>query len=197
MSGPDQRGTAVVTGASSGIGAIYAERLAARGYPLLLVARRADRLHAMAAELSSQYGIAVDLMVADLGQSDDLAALEKRLESEAISVLVNNAGTGGLGPTASSSADSLESLIRLNVVSLTRLSLAALASFRRRGSGTLINIGSMIALAPNAMGATYSATKAFVLNFTRSLAIEYAKTDIRIQVVCPVLSGPSSSHRRA
>lgn len=185
MTVADQKGIAVVTGASSGIGAAYATKFAMRGHPLLLVARRADRLEVMAAELSSEYGVKVEFVIADLEQHSDLVALEQKLESETISILVNNAGAGRLGATAKSSADNQESLIKLNVVSLTRLSLAALASFRKRGTGTLINIGSIIACAPNAMGATYSATKAFVLNFTQSLALEYAATDIRIQVVMP------------
>lgn len=176
---------AVVTGASSGIGRAYADRLAARGHPLLLVARRKERLDEVAAALRSQHGVEVQTLVADLEQAADLAVLEQRVASEPVSVLVNNAGAGGLGPTARSSADAMERLIRLNVVALTRLSHAALTGFRARGAGTLINLGSIMAFAPSKGGAVYSGTKAYVLNFTRSLTLEHAGSAIRIQVVLP------------
>jgi hypothetical protein len=178
-------GIAVVTGASSGIGASYADRLAAHGYPLLLVSRRQDRLDELAAALRSRHEAEVETMVADLQRADDLGRLEQRLVDEQIAILVNNAGAGGLGPTAQSTAHEIEALIRLNVVALSRLSHAALAGFRRRGAGALVNIGSIIAFAPPAGGAVYGGTKAYVLNFTRSLQQEYAKSGIRIQVVMP------------
>lgn len=176
---------AVVTGASSGIGKAYADRFAAEGHALLLVARRQDRLSEVATELSGRHGVPVHTLVADLEQPADLALLEQRLTSERVAVLVNNAGAGALGPTASSTADRLESLIRLNVVALTRLSLAALAGFRERGIGTLINIGSIVAFSPSKGGAAYSGSKAYVLNFTRSLQMEYAGSGLRIQVLMP------------
>ena len=185
MSNSQPRPLAVVTGASSGIGKAYADRLAAQDHALLLVARRQDRLTEVAADLASRYGVPVDTLVADLEQPADLALLEQRLASEPVAVLVNNAGAGGLGPTAKSTADKMESLIRLNIVALTRLSQAALAGFRARGAGTLINIGSIIAFAPSKGGAVYSGSKAYVLNFTRSLQLEYADSGLRIQVVMP------------
>lgn len=178
-------GVAVVTGASSGIGAAYADRLAARGHALLLVARRKDRLDAAAQQLSARHGVRVETLVADLERPDDLAVLEQRLAHAPVSVLINNAGAGGLGPTAKSSADAMERLIRLNIVALTRLSHAALTGFRARGAGTLVNLGSIIAMAPNPGGAVYSGTKAYVLNFTQSLQMEHKGTAIRIQVVMP------------
>ncbi len=176
---------AVVTGASSGIGRTYADRLAARGHPLLLVARRQERLDEAADALRTRHGVDVHTLVADLEQAADLAALEQRLASEPMAVLVNNAGAGGLGPTARISADAMERLIRLNIVALTRLSHAALTGFRSRGAGTLINIGSIMAFAPSKGGAVYSGSKAYVLNFTRSLQLEHAGSAIRIQVVLP------------
>ncbi len=176
---------AIVTGASSGIGAVYADRLAARGLPLLLVARRADRLEALATRLRASYGTDVQVLPVDLESAAQTEALEARMAVEPISMLVNNAGAGGLGPVAAATPAQLERTIRLNVVALTRLSHAALASFRKQGAGTLVNIASVMAYAPSPNGAVYSGSKAYVLNFTRSLQMEYAGTGIRMQVVMP------------
>jgi short-subunit dehydrogenase len=178
-------GIAVITGASSGIGAAFAEQLARQGYPLLLVARRKDRLDEAAADLSARHGVRVETLVADLVDPADLAGLETRLRAGGVAMLVNNAGAGGLGPTSASTPDKMQDLIWLNVVALTRLSHAALEGFRKAGAGTLVNLGSVIAFAPSAGGAVYSGTKAYVLNFTRSLQMEYADSGIRIQVVMP------------
>lgn len=178
-------GVSVITGASSGIGAAFAERLAAAGDDLLLVARRADRLEELAGKLKAAHGVQVETMVADLEDAGDLARLEARLEAGGFATLINNAGAGGLGPTATAGADAQEKLIRLNIVALTRLSLAALTGFRKSGAGTLVNIGSVMAFAPSAGGAAYAGSKAYVLNFTRSLQMEYADSAIRIQLVMP------------
>src|SRR3546814_1271780 len=140
-----QTNVAVITGASSGIGVAYAERLAAEGYDLLLVARRADRLQDLAGRLADTHGVSAETLVADLEDASDLAALAARLETDPVAVLINNAGAGALGPTAIKGADAQESLIRLNIVALTRLSIAALAGFRTTGIGTLVNIASVIA----------------------------------------------------
>ncbi len=179
------QGIAVITGASSGIGTAFAERLATRGHDLLLVARRADRLQALADRMTSEHGVRAEVLVADLSQPADLLRLEQRLESEPAAIVVNNAGAGGLGPTARTGADPQEAVIRLNILSVARLSVAALAGFRKAGAGALINIASVLAFGPGAGGATYSGSKAFVLNFTRSLQLEYADTPIRIQAVLP------------
>jgi short-subunit dehydrogenase len=178
-------GLAVVTGASSGIGAIYADRLAARGHPLLLVARRAERLAELAADLTGRYRIEVETLTADLEKPEDLAGLEARLFGGGVAMLVNNAGAGGMGPLAQSSADQLERIIRLNILAVTRLSHAALAGFQAAGAGVLVNIGSIMAFAPAPSGAVYSGSKAYVLNFTRSLQLEFRKTAIRVQLVMP------------
>src|SRR6218665_2456637 len=175
------KGWAVVTGASSGIGAVYAARLAARGHPLVLVARRPDPLASLQAELSRAHGVDVKTLVADLERPSDLADVEARVAADDVALLVNNAGAGGLGM----SADQLERIIKLNVPAITRLSHAALTSFRQRDAGALVNIGSVVAYAPSAGGSVYSASKAYVLNFTRSLRMEYADTPIRIQLVMP------------
>lgn len=175
----------VITGASSGIGAAYAERLAALGGDLLLVARRGDRLEGLADRLRTAHGVEVETLVADLQDHRDLRALETRLETRPVAMLVNNAGAGGLGPTALMGADAQERLIDLNIVALARLSVAALKGFREAGRGTLVNIASVVAFSPSAGGAAYSGSKAFVLNFTRALQMEYEKSDFRIQVVLP------------
>jgi hypothetical protein len=181
----DYSNTAVITGASSGIGSVYAHRLAERGRDLMLVARRADRLEKLALELRAKHGIAVEIMAADLTDPAELADLERRLEREPVAMLVNNAGAGGLGPTALRGVDAQDDLIRLNIVSLVRLSLAALAGFRTAGRGDLINLASIIAFAPMSTSATYSASKAFVLYFTRSLQLEYIDSPFRIQALLP------------
>lgn len=178
-------GVAVVTGASSGIGAAYADRLAAQGHDLLLVARRGDRLAELAAKLKAAHGIEAETLVLDLADPKDLAKLEARLEAQPAGVLINNAGVGALGPTASTGPEAQEALIRLNIIALTRLSLAALAGFRKTGQGALVNIASVLAFGPSAGGASYSGSKAYVLNFTRSLQMEYADSAIRIQAVLP------------
>lgn len=179
------KGLAVITGASSGIGAVYAARLAARGHPLLLVARRPDRLASLQEELSRAHGVNVETLVADLERPSEVSDVEARVAAGDVALLVNNAGAGGLGKSAGMTADQLERVIKLNVTAVTRLSHAALTSFRERNAGALVNIGSVVAHAPSAGSAAYSASKAYVLNFTRSLQLEYADTPIRIQLVMP------------
>lgn len=185
MSVIPRTGRVVITGASSGIGEAYAERLARDGYPLMLVARRHRKLKALADRLRSDHGADVEIVVADLEDPSQLRGLEGRLRTEPIAGLINNAGAGGLGPTAAASADGLETIVRLNVVALTRLSHAALEGFRKQKAGVLVNIGSVVAFSPSPSAAAYSGTKAFVLNFTRSLQLEYVGAPIRIQLVMP------------
>lgn len=179
------KGSAVITGASSGIGAAFARRFAGQGYDLLLVARREDRLKSLADSLKADYGITAEILVADLGKADDLGVLEQRLEKDPASIVINNAGAGGLGPTSAIGPDVQEAVIQLNILSVVRLSLAALSGFRKAGKGTLINISSILAFGPSAGAATYSGSKSFVLNFTQSLQMEYADSPFRIQVVLP------------
>src|SRR5437762_4131846 len=177
---------AVVTGASSGIGAVYAERMAERGYDLILIARRRDRLEDIAKRIVVKTSRAVEIVTADLAHAEDLLRIEALLtKREDIDVLINNAGLGALGPTSKVTADALENLIRINILALTRLTHAALPGFLRRNSGTIINIASMIAVMPTPSGAGYSGSKAYVLNFTRSLQMELAKTSIIVQAVLP------------
>lgn len=182
----DDRRFAMITGASSGIGVAYAERLAKRGLNLILVARRQDRLEEIATRIRSESGCLVQIVVADLADAKDLARVEALLSARAnIDVLVNNAGLGSLGPMARVSADALENLIKINVIALTRLSHAVLPGFTARDQGTIVNIASMIAVMPAPATAAYSGSKAYVMNFTRSLQMELAKTKIAIQAVFP------------
>jgi len=176
----------LITGASSGIGAIYADRLAARHHDLVLVARSEPRLRDLANRLEAAHGVVVDIIVADLGNRADLARVEERLRADGdIGMLINNAGVANSGKLAAADADRLEAMIRLNVVALTRLAAAAAPRFAAVGAGTIVNIGSVTALMPEAFDAVYSATKAFVLAFTQSLHAELASRGVTVQAVLP------------
>ncbi|MGI2035757.1 SDR family NAD(P)-dependent oxidoreductase [Rhizobium panacihumi] len=182
-------GTALVTGASSGIGATYADRLAARGHDLVLVARDAERLTELAEKLAGQYGIAATILRADLSDRADVAAVEKRLQDDAsITLFVNNAGIGPAGPLLAGDLDYLDRMVELNVVAANRLAIVAARAFVARGEGAIINTASVVALAPQIFNGTYSATKAFVLALTEALATELANTPVRIQAVLPGLT---------
>lgn len=180
MTTPSQ--TALITGASSGIGALYAERLAARGYHLILVARREERLQALAEDLQRQYGIRADVLKADLSEESGIRAVEARLQSDpTIALVINNAGTAKMGGLLSADVREHQMIHTLNTTALLRLSYAALAAFSPRGQGTLINIASILAL--HALPG--SASKAWVLSFTRALQEEFADSGLRIQAVLP------------
>lgn len=186
MTSTQSQGTALVTGASSGIGAIYAERLAARGFDLLLVARDEQRLEAAASKLRSEHGVQVEVLKADLTQKDEVLKLEQRLRSDSsISLLLNNAGVAADGLLANADTEQLERLIQLNVTTVTRLASAAAASFAKAGRGTIINIASVVALFPERFNATYSASKAYVLSLTQSLNAELNGTGVKVQAVLP------------
>jgi hypothetical protein len=179
-------GTALITGASSGIGAIYADRLARRGHDLILVARNRSRLEALARRISDETGRSVEIVTADLGQAADVRRIEEILRSDAsITTLVNNAGFGGAGPLLVSDVDKMQAMIELNVTALTRLTYAAAPAFVARGEGTIINIASIVALAPEVLNGVYGGSKAFVLAFTQSLQHELAGKGVRVQAVLP------------
>jgi len=186
MNSPKSQGTALVTGASSGIGAVYAERLAARGFDLLLVARDQKRLESAASKLREAHGVQVEVLKADLTQKDEVLKLEQRLRSDSsISLLVNNAGVAVNGLLANADPEALEQLIQLNVTTLTRLAAAAASAFTTAGRGTIINIASVVALFPERFNATYSASKAYVLSLTQSLNTELEGTGVKVQAVLP------------
>jgi len=182
----EQPGTALITGASSGIGATYAERLARRGHDLLLVARDRARLDALAARLRADTGVAVEVLPADLTQRSELAAVERRLREDArITMLVNNAGIAVAGSLVGADPDRLEAMIQLNVVAPTRLAAAVAPRFAAAGGGTLINVASVLALAPELFNGSYSGTKAYVLNLSQALQHELAPRGVRVQAVLP------------
>ncbi len=179
-------GAALVTGASSGIGAVYADRLAKRGYDLVLVARNEERLKALAARLTSETGRSVDVLVADLGKKAGLGKVETRLRDDRrIAMLVNNAGAASIAPLLNSDVDKMEDMIALNIVAVTRLAYAAAPAFVARGAGAIINIASIVAIAPERLNGVYGASKAFVLAFSHSLQHELADKGLRIQAVLP------------
>ncbi|MBF6025085.1 SDR family NAD(P)-dependent oxidoreductase [Lysobacter niastensis] len=186
MTTPIHKGTALITGASSGIGAVYADRLARSGHDLILVARRADKLRALAQELTTRTGRSVETIAADLTRPEDLAKVEAVLKSDAsITLLVNNAGVGATAPLLQSDAVEMERMITLNVSVLTRLAYAAAPAFVARGNGTIINIASVVALAPELLNGVYGGSKAFVLAFSQSLQHELADKGVRVQAVLP------------
>ena len=180
------KGVAVITGASSGIGAVYADRLARRGHDLLLIARRKERLEQLAAEITGRTGRKVEVLAADLGAPADLARVERVLRDDArITVIVNNAGVGAVVPLLNAEVDEMSRMIALNVDAVMRLTHAVAPAFVRRGSGTIINIASIVAVAPELLSGVYGGTKAFVLAFSQSLHKELADKGIRVQVVLP------------
>ncbi len=186
MTASKHQGTALVTGASSGIGAIYADRLARRGYDLTLVARHRERLEVLAQHLARETGRKVDLVVADLNDRKDVRRVEEVLRSDAnLTLLVNNAGVGSTAPLLHADIDKMEDMIALNVTALTRLTYAAVPAFVARGRGTLINIASIVGVAPEILNGVYGGTKAFVLALSRSLRHELADKGVRVQVVLP------------
>lgn len=180
------QGTALITGASTGIGAVYANRLAHRGYDLILVARDLNRLDELAARLRADGGVQVETLKADLNDRSDLLKVEQRLRrDEAITMLVNNAGMSVSGPLVGGDADRLESMIGLNVQAVSRLAVAAATVFAARRRGTLINMASVLALVPELFNGVYSGTKAFVLNLSLALQQELKDSGVRVQAVLP------------
>ena len=180
------KGIALVTGASTGIGAVYADRLAKRGYDLILVARNKQKLDEVAAQIKSDTGKKVEILQADLSAAADLKVVADRLASDSsITAFVNNAGLAAAGPLLTSKPEALDEIIQLNVTAFTRLAIAAASGFVKRSNGLIINIGSIVALAPERLNGVYSGTKAYVLTFSLSLKKEVADKGVILQVVLP------------
>ncbi|MDB6444451.1 MULTISPECIES: SDR family oxidoreductase [Pseudomonas] len=178
--------TVFITGASTGIGATYAERFARRGHDLVLAARDKARLDTLAQRLRADHGVAVEVLQADLTESADLAALETRLRDDArIGVLINNAGMAQSGGFVQQSSDAIERLITLNVTALTRLACAVAPRFAQAGSGAIVNIGSVVGFAPEFGMSVYGATKAFVLFLSQGLDHELSSKGVYVQAVLP------------
>jgi short-subunit dehydrogenase len=180
------RPTVLITGASTGIGAVYAARFAQRGHDLVLVARDQARLDALAARLRSEHDVAVDVIQADLTQLSDLTAVESRLRDDArIGILVNNAGAALSGHFIDQSTDSIAQLVALNTTALVRLASAIAPRLAKAGDGAIINIGSVVGLAPEFGMTVYGATKAFVLFLSQGLSLELSPLGVYVQAVLP------------
>jgi short-subunit dehydrogenase len=178
-------GAALITGASSGIGATYADRLARRGHDLVLVARDTARLEALAAKLKAETGVKIDIITADLTQKADLTRVEARLRDDAaIDILVNNAGAALTADFVDQDIDKVENLITLNVLSVTRLAHAAAGAFKARDRGAIINISSVVGLVPEYRAPVYGATKAYVTYLTQGLR-QQLPASVILQAVLP------------
>jgi uncharacterized protein len=177
---------ALITGASTGIGATYADRFARRGYDLVLIARDRARLEAVAARLRSETGRSIDVLIADLTERADLAGVEARLrDDDRISLLINNAGAAQHGGFSAPDLDEWERLIGLNAVAMTRLTGAVIPRFLANGRGAIVNMSSVVALAPEIPMGIYGATKAFALAFSQTLQAELGPRGIYVQAVLP------------
>lgn len=178
--------TVLITGASTGIGATYAERFAQRGHDLVLVARDKRRLDALAARLSEKHSVAVEVLQADLTQDSDLATVETRLRDDArIGILVNNAGAAQSGSFIEQSSDSVARLVALNTTALVRLATAIAPRLAKAGDGAIINIGSVVGLAPEFGMTVYGATKAFVQFLSQGMSLELSPLGVYVQAVLP------------
>lgn len=178
--------TVLITGASGGIGAVYADRFAKRGHNLVLVARDGSKLAALAERLRAETGVVVDVLRADVTDPADLARVEARLRDDAkIGVLINNAGASLAGTFADQGPDAVAGLIDLNVTALTRLAAVAASRFAAAGEGAIVNIGSVVGLAPEFGLSVYGATKAFVLFLSQGLNVELGPRGVYVQAVLP------------
>lgn len=176
----------LITGASSGIGALYADRFAKRGHDLVLVARDQARLEALATRLRAETGVTVDVLRADLTNAAELAAVEARVREDVkIEILVNNAGAVIPGTYLEQTPDRVSELIDLNVVSLARLTSAIAPRLAAAKTGAIINIGSVVGLAPEFGSTVYGATKAFVLYLSQALQLELGPKGVYVQAVLP------------
>lgn len=176
----------LITGASTGIGATYAERFARRGHDLVLVARDKARMEVLAARLRQETGVAIDILKADLTNPSELASVETRLRDDSrIGILVNNAGAAVGGSFVEQTADDASRIITLNATSLVRLASAVAPRFSQAGEGAIVNIGSVVGLAPEFGMTVYGATKAFVLYLSQGLSLELGPKGVYIQAVLP------------
>ncbi|SFO34021.1 SDR family oxidoreductase [Sphingomonas sp. OK281] len=184
------RPTVLITGASTGIGATYADRFARRGHDLVLVARDTARLEALAARIADETGVAVDILTADLTREADVAAVEARLRDDAkIEILINNAGAGLGGSFVDQSAEAVRGNVALNTTAVVRLAHAIAPRLVAAGTGSIVNLGSVVGLAPEFGMSVYGATKAFVLFLSQGLALELGPKGVYVQAVLPAATG--------
>ena len=189
-------GTALITGASSGIGLELAKLFARDGYELVLVARRVERLEELGRELTQRHGVRCHTISVDLAQPDAAAEIVRRLEGAgpAVDVLVNNAGFGVLGPLATTEPETAGRMIRVNIEALTQLTRALLPGMLARRRGRILNVASTAGFAPGPLMAVYYATKAYVISFSEALAEELRGTGVTVTVLCP---GPTRTEFQA
>ena len=186
MTSPLLPGTALVTGASSGIGEVYAEKLARRGYDLILVGRNTEKLATLAAQLTGETGRTVETLQADLANTSGIEIVEAKLRDDpAITLLVNSAGLLSNGPLAGADVTGLTDMLNVNVLALTRLASAAATAFAARKRGAIVNVASAMAFIDTPQTAAYGASKAYVLNLTLSLDLELAPHGVQLQAVLP------------
>jgi short-subunit dehydrogenase len=188
---PAPSARAIVTGASSGIGAALATELARRGHSLILVARREEILQTTATELSAKFGVEVEVKATDLSDSAATAALCDDVASRAISILCNNAGIATFGPLAELDPEYERAQVRLNTVAVHDLTLAVLPQMVKRGSGGILMVGSAAGNMPIPNNATYAATKAFVNTLSESIRGEVADKGVHVTLLAP---GPVRTH---
>jgi short-subunit dehydrogenase len=186
MSNASKLGTALITGASAGIGAAYADRLARRGYDLILVARSKPNLEKLAKGLAAETGVRIQVLPADLTVEADLNRVERVLRDDPnISLLVNNAGAATLRPFASADIGRLDREIQLNIAAPTRLAHAALPGLLARNRGGIVNIASVMSQMVQPGNSVYGGTKAYLLHFSEVLALELSTSAVRVQAVLP------------
>ena len=178
-------GTAVVTGASSGIGAVYADRLARLGHDLVLVARNGERLQTLDERLRGETGRSVEILVADLGKGEDVARVEQRIAAADVTTLINNAGMSLNNDTLDNSTSEIETIIALNISAAGRLAIVAGKAFAARGKGAIVNIASILGVDYELYEGVYSGSKAFLLALSRNLAQRVRDKGVRVQAVLP------------
>jgi short-subunit dehydrogenase len=183
---PSGSATALITGASSGIGAAFARKLAALGYDLVLVARRGDRLEALTAELEGAYGIRAETLVADLTDEGDVERVAGTIAAiPNLELLVNNAGMGAEGRFYQADIGPQLAMIRLHVLASVRLSRASLPGMVERGRGGIISVASVAGFMALPENVNYCATKGYLITFSKALQLELIGTGVRVQALCP------------
>jgi uncharacterized protein len=186
MSDESQRPLAVITGASAGIGKVFCEKLAARGYDLIVAARNAARLESLRQEFEGRYGVAVEVFPADLTIDTDVSLLAERLtRSPRLALLVNNAGFGTRGTLVDASPAIQEAMLRLHTVAPMRLAQAALPVLLANRRGAIVNVSSVASFIYSPGNVNYCATKAYLTTFSEGLAAELAGTGVKVQALCP------------